>query len=138
MTKISLFSLILLASREEMHRVWGRFDHERPGITTNQWFIAVCVIVCLLLATLIYRVASRRSSRMFSSESPAKLFRELCAAHGLSLSARRLLKRLAEARGLASSALLFVEPQHFDTQNLPAELRPCANKLRQLRERLFE
>ncbi|MCI0333328.1 MAG: hypothetical protein L0228_08915 [Planctomycetes bacterium] len=137
MTQISLTSLILLATREEMHRVWGRFDHERPGITANQWLIVVGVIACLLLTTLIYRVASRRSSRTFSSDSPAKLFRELCAAHGLNLYSRRLLKRLAQARGLTSPALLFVEPQHFDTHNFPAELKSSATELRQLRERLF-
>jgi hypothetical protein len=71
------------------------------------------------------------------SNSAAQLFRELCRAHGLSHSHRRLLKRLATARRLTSPALVFVEPKHFDTTNLPASLLPSAKELQHLSAQLF-
>ena len=138
MIKFVCDPLIVLAAREKMHRVWGRFDHERPGITTNQVLIGTAIIAAVILAVIVSRIVARRSKRAYLSNSPAKLFRELCAAHGLSLRSRRLLRRLAEFRGVASPAMLFVEPQHFETKNLSAELKASAHELRQLRTQLFD
>jgi hypothetical protein len=137
MTQPATQWFVLLASREEMHRVWGRFDNESPAISANQWLIVVGAIALAVLAGMISSIAKRRSTKTFSSDSSGKLFRELCAIHGLKRASRRLLKRLAEARGVANPAMLFVEPQHFDTKGLPSELRSSAKELRQLSERLF-
>jgi hypothetical protein len=138
MTQLANPWLILLASQEEMHRVWGRFDNERPGITASQWIIVIGVVAIALLAGMVWQVARRRTTRTFSSDSSAKLFRELCAAHALRRASRRLLKRLAEARGLTNPAMLFVEPQHFEAKSLPAELKSSAKELRQISEMLFD
>ena len=138
MTQLANQWFILFASRQEMHRVWGRFDNERPGTNTSQWMIFVGVVAFALLAGMVWRIAKRRSTTMFSSDSSAKLFRELCAAHGFSRASRRLLKRLAEARGVANPAMLFVEPQHFDAKSLPAELKSSAKELRRVHKTLFD
>lgn len=130
--------LVLFASRQEMHRVWGRFDHERPGISSGQWMIVIGVVALALLAGMVWRVAKRRSTRTFSADSSAKLFRELCAAHGLRRASCRLLKRLAEARDVANPAMLFIEPQHFDAKSLPGELKSSSKELRRIGEMLFD
>jgi len=132
-----IYGLVLLASREELHRVWGRFDHQRPGLSTNQLLVIVVVIALASIAAVLWRILKSRASRTFSSDSAVKLFRELCAAHGISRSGRRLLKQLAEARGIADPAILFVEPQSFDAQNLPPDLRSSSNELQRLNEKLF-
>jgi hypothetical protein len=137
MTLSSMHSLVLMASREELHRVWGRFDHERPGISTNQLIVIVAIVVFASVAAILWRVLKRRASRTFSSDSPSSLFRELCAAHGIKRTDRRLLRKLAESRGITNPAILFVEPQCFESQQLPSDLQASARELRALNETLF-
>jgi hypothetical protein len=138
MMRLANLGFLLFASRQEMHRVWGRFDNERPGISSSQWMILIGVVVLVLLAGMVWRIAKQRSARTFSSDSCAKLFRELCAAHGFRRASRRLLKRLAEARGVSNPAMLFIEPQHFDATSLPVELKSSSKELRQIGEMLFD
>jgi hypothetical protein len=137
MMQLPVQSVILLASREEMHRVWGRFDHERPGVNPHHLLIVVGLIALALLIGIVWRIFQRRAALTFSTNSSKKLFRELCAAHKLKLGSRRLLRRLAEARGVTSPAMLFVEPELFDSQSLPPELRRSAPEIRLLSEQLF-
>jgi hypothetical protein len=137
MTHIVHAALILLATREEMHRVWGRFDHERPGISANQIAIAILTVAVVVAATIVRRLSKRRAARTFSTDSAAKLFRDLCAAHGISRSSRRLLQQLAEAHGVGDPATLFVEPRYFDSRKLPVELKASASELQRLCEKLF-
>jgi hypothetical protein len=127
---------MLLAS-EEMHRVWGHFGDAREGANTNHLFTIMGCTALALLICMGWRLFKEREARTFSSNSPARLFRELCTAHKLQRSSRRLLKRLAEARGLTSPAMLFVEPEHFDEATLPASLSASVRDLRQLSAQLF-
>jgi hypothetical protein len=129
--------LCLLAARD-LPRVWGRFDHQRPADGVDQMILITALAMLAAVVLLIWLRDGRRPQRHFVSNSAAQLFRELCRAHGLNFSSRRLLKRLAAARGLASPAVLFVEPRHFDAAKLPACLQPAANDLHHLRARLFE
>jgi hypothetical protein len=94
------------------------------------------LLLCVVLL-LVGRYA-RRFENLKSYDSPPELFRELCRAHGLNWSSRRLLKRLAAEWELSSPALLFVEPERFNTARLPAEWRDDEDRLESLRKRLFE
>jgi hypothetical protein len=127
----------LLAARVDTHRVWGRFDHEEPGFSTNHLVVLVGIVLVLGIIAVVKRILERRATRTFTSDSSTKLFHELCAAHGLRRAARKLLKRLAEARGLKNAATLFVEPQYFDAGTLPMEWQSHASELRRLSLRLF-
>jgi hypothetical protein len=131
-------SVSLLAASQEMHRVWGRFDHANPADGTSQLLIVAGIAAIVALSFLIWIRSARRPARVFISNGPAKLFRELCRAHGLGYRSRRLLKRLASARNVASPALLFVEPEHFEPSALPASFQSSAQELRQLRAQLFD
>jgi hypothetical protein len=130
-------SAVLLAVDEEAYRVWGRFDHGKTTFGTGHLVTIVGITALLVLAVMVWRIIARRSARTFKSDSPTRLFRELCAAHGLKRSDRRLLQQLATSRRVMNAETLFVEPQHFETKNLPPELKPSVAALRQLRVHLF-
>jgi len=131
-------SYSLLAFSQEMHRVWGRFDHQKPGITPSQWLMVLGLLAAVVVGVIIWRIVAQRAKRTYSSNNPTKLFNELCKAHGIDRAGRRLLKRLADARGESSAAQLFLDPQAFELQTMPGELRPAAKELKLLRERLFD
>ena len=126
----------LFAARQELS-VWGRFDHQRPGIGTSE-LIVIAFVVVLLAGSLAWQMLKRRYQREFLYNSPSRLFGELCHAHQLDRAARRLLKRLAVARDLKNATELFVEPNHFDAASLPPALKQSAPALRQLRHKLFD
>lgn len=128
--------LALLSTRQEDFRVWGRFDHGKSN-GTEELIVLAGVTALLLLIAVASRVYLQRSRRTFASDNSSRLFRELAAAHGLNRAGRRLLHRLAVARGVANPTLLFVEPQHFEAQSLPEELKDSAAELRRLRAKLF-
>jgi hypothetical protein len=129
--------VVLVAVDEDAFRVWGRFDHGKSSFGTGHLLAIVGITAFLLLAAMVWRILARRSARTFTSDNSTRLFRELCAAHGLKRSARRLLQHLATARGLSNTSLLFAEPQHFESKNLPPQLKCSAAELRHLRDKLF-
>jgi hypothetical protein len=133
MIDFTLLQLPLLAARP----VWGRFDHQRPAFDATHWLVLVgCLMLFAGFGLAIYRSLQQGKSD-FDTDSHAKLFRELCRAHRLSLKNRRRLRRLAAARGIAEPARLFLEPKHFDEAHLPESQQPVADEIRRLRDRLF-
>lgn len=129
----------LLASWDESINVWGRFDgqHGAPLFGGRELTI-LSGVVAVVVVTLIWQWIERRRPHDFRCNRPNRLFDELCKAHRLDRSSRRLLKQLAESRGLTDAGVLFVEPIHFDTARIPAELANAAKQIRQLRHRLFD
>jgi hypothetical protein len=108
-----------------------------PDIGVYELLI-ISSLTLLVVIAIVWRTASQRRRRDFEYNSPPRLFSELCRAHKLTWSNRRLLKQLAAARDLKCAATLFVEPDYFDLTNLPSELKPAAHELRQLRHKLFD
>ena len=127
----------LIAKHQESAGVWGRFDHQRADVGKIELILLIAVTL-LLAGTLIWQRISRRHQREFVCNSTSRLFSELCRAHRLDRSNRRLLKQLATALGLKYAALLFVEPEGFDMTSLPPALKSSASEIRQLRHRLFD
>jgi hypothetical protein len=129
--------LWVLAARQDMHRVWGRFDHVHTS-ATDQLLIVLGALALLSIVLFVWRLVARRAVRTFSCDSSWRMFGELCAAHRLNLSSRRLLKRLAATRQLASPTMLFVQPEHFETNTLPDSLQSAAAEIQKLRSVLFD
>ena len=100
--------------------------------------LILAAVTLLVIVTVVWQTISRRRQRDFEYDRPARLFADLCRAHKLNWSSRRLLKHLAAARRLKFPATLFVEPEYFDVTNVPAALKPSASELRQLRHRIFD
>jgi hypothetical protein len=125
--------IALLSVSSGRWHVWGRFDHERPTYDLGQILLVLfAAVVVAALGLVLLRWCGR-----FRTNSSGALFRELCRAHALSQSSRRTLKRLASARGLTHSSVLFVEPRHFETSDLPPALRDAKVDLGRLRDQLF-
>jgi hypothetical protein len=95
--------------------------------------ILTLAVVAVTAGLLLARMRSN-----FQTDSKRGLFNELYRAHGLKASSRRLLKRLAAARGMKNPSALFVEPSHFEADSLPQALQYAVNELQLLRDRLFE
>jgi hypothetical protein len=129
----------LLAQRTRWEHMGDRFSGEHARLSGGEAMLIVGGGVLFILAiVLLHRAALDSHGRFaFASNSSRRLFGELCRAHQLGYARRRLLKRLAAARGLSNSALLFVEPQWFDTTNLPVDLTERADELERIRDDLF-
>jgi hypothetical protein len=96
----------------------------------------LCLAAVVLAAWLLVRLAGYQDWRV-RCNSPPRLFLVLCRAHRLRWKDRWLLWRLAEQRGLADPARLFLDPSLLDGHDLPAGLARCAGRLDSLRKRLF-
>jgi len=59
---------------------------------------------------VLSRFSIDRARRRRVREAERRLWQELCAAHGLRFSERRLLKRAAAEMGLTAPAILFFRP----------------------------
>jgi hypothetical protein len=127
----------LLATWQESTGIWGRFDG-RPATYSTFELLTIGAVVLLLAGALVWQFIPSRRRRDFRYDSRARLFGELCRAHHLDRSNRRLLKQLAAARSLKSPNVLFVEPDYFDMTNIPPILKASAHELRQLRHKLFD
>ncbi len=130
--------LTLLAESPDDFRVWGRFDNQRPGFGAAEWSVLIGALTLLLVIVVTSYVVAKRKRSEFLHNSPKRLFYELCRAHQLHMWNRRLLKKLAAARGVQNPAELFVDPKYFDAADLPQGLQSAAPELRQLRHALFE
>jgi hypothetical protein len=125
-----------LLAAQDYSREW-----ERLGRLFNSGAYEVLILAAVTLVvivTITWQTLSKRRHRDFEYDRPPRLFADLCKAHKLNRSNRRLLKQLAAARGLKLAATLFVEPEFFDMTNLPAALQPLAKELRKLRHKLFD
>jgi hypothetical protein len=125
----------LFAAQNYSHE-WDRLAELLNAGTCEVLILAA--VTLLVIGTIVWQSISRRRRRDFEYDRPPRLFADLCRAHKLNWSNRRLLKQLAAARGLKCPASLFVEPEYFDMTNVPAALKPSAGELRQLRHQLFD
>ena len=131
MTHISLF--LLLADRGQFQNLGARF-RSAEVVGTGQILLMVSVVLAVLFSGLM-AVQLLRWKRQRDAHNPWALFRELCSAHHLKATDRRLLAQLAKGQKLQQPALLFVEPERFDTNRLANQ--SDAKPLQLIRDRLF-
>jgi hypothetical protein len=114
-------------------------ERPRPGGASWGWdqLGTIAAGAALMAAVCWFAMLVVRRRRERSSDSPWLLFKELCAAHGLSGRERKLLARLAQQRQLAHPAALFVEAGHFRQQGLGPAWTRSLPELERLRRRLF-
>jgi hypothetical protein len=125
-----------LLATQNYSREWERLGRLLNGGPYELLILAAVTLI--VIVTIAWQTISRRRGHDFEYDRPSRLFAELCRAHKLNWSHRRLLKHLAAARGLKCPAALFVEPEYFDISNVPASLKSSVSELRQLRHRIFD
>jgi hypothetical protein len=125
----------LLAEQSRFMHMGRRFRHGGSNIDLNQ--LLLLLVACLLVAVAIWalsRFLIYCESRTYCSQRA--LFRELCRAHKLNWSSRRLLWQLVRWHRLACPAEVFVNPRRFDTQQLTGGLAARQHQITQLRDRV--
>ncbi|WP_145055351.1 hypothetical protein [Lignipirellula cremea] len=120
----------------------GRIDelggHIRQGASFNLFHLGVLAIAMAGLGIGIW-IISRWVNRGQDGgyRNPRAIFRELCSAHELDYSSRRLLKSLARAQNLDNAAYVFLQPDRFDPRLLPPRLASQRDRLQTIRDRIF-
>src|SRR3954467_13305384 len=87
-----------LLAAQDYSREW-----ERLGRLFNSGpyeVLILAAVTLLVLVAIFWQTFAKRRRRDFDYDRPARLFADLCRAHKLSWSNRRLLKQLAAARGV--------------------------------------
>lgn len=131
----AIFPLLAQVYREDLGRGF------RGATSQLSWFDVVPYVVAVAMligGAKLWAYWKRRGDMSERCNDPHKLFRELCLAHKLDRTSRRLLLQLAEAGRFAQPAQVFVTPAAFEAARLPASLRGRTNEVNQLRERLFQ
>ncbi len=124
-----------LAAADSFTHMGQRFQRHHSSWQVSHLLLLLFLILAAVIgAWLLSRYVRRRSGEC---NCPRALFAQLCHAHGLGWSARRLLSQLAGARGLSDPAQLFVEPQHFGADHVDGVLRPRKTELIVLRDTIF-
>jgi hypothetical protein len=130
-------STALLARSRDLRSMSEGFRSVGYDDKAFETLLVTGIILFICIALLLTARYFRRFERLKSYDSPPELFRELCRVHRLDWPTRRLLKRLAAEWEMTSPALLFIEPERFNSARLPAEWQEKAAQLEQLRQQLF-
>jgi hypothetical protein len=111
----------------------------RPGDWSFGWSsvagVAAASLAVIAVIWLTTKIAAARQQKI--TNSPWRLFTDLCTLHHLNRRERLLITRLAQDIQLEHPALLFMESAWWEADRLsPAWVR-CRPELDKLRKRLF-
>lgn len=128
----------LLGDQSEVLRGLARgFPANQPEPSANRLLTGVLFLASFAALVWLMARLARRHDKRGSYNNPGALFRSLCKLHQLDRTQRKLLTRLAQARRLEQPAALFLEPLHFETEDLSPPWQAQAATLRGLRCVLF-
>ncbi len=127
---------ILLAEVDRLVHMGRRFRHGGSTWKLGHLIGFLGVLILIVVgAWLLSRYLSYRDGRGY--HSPKALFRELCRAHGLDGTSRRLLWKLAQSQQLSQPAQIFLEPDCFDIEKVNGKLREQFDQLRAVHRTIF-
>ena len=133
----SFTAISLLAQYSRWKRLGDGLHRSRPRMDLSDllpFFIVLAVIgIAIAVGVQIYK----RRDYSKPCDDPQKLFRQICAAHKLNFSSRRLLLQLATALEMPQPAALFVTPAAFRASELPSQLQGEAKRISELAHQLF-
>ena len=132
------YQIELLARRDDLRGISEGFRGRSMWDNAPQAVLFTGIMLFIAIAMLLIGRLSTKYEQRQATNSLSGLFRELCRIHKVNFGTRRLLKRLAAHWGLESPALLFIQPEHFATDELPPEWQDEAPKINALRRQLFE
>jgi len=107
------------------------------GYDTGEIMMWVALVVAVIAGIWgLSKLAAQRDSRR-PSNSPRRLFAELCRAHELDRRQRKLLRQIVRWQRLAHPARVFLDPERFDAANLNRPLQAQQAAVTAMRTRLF-
>lgn len=126
----------LLAESSRFMSLGRKFRRGNAPLEIGDVVITLLAVAAIgLIAWGLYHWVAIQQRRV--SNSPGRLFRELCQAHRLNWTNRRLLTQLASWRGIEHPARLFLEPEWFDSSTLSPALEPEREGIERLRDQIF-
>ncbi len=128
---------MLLAERSQLGDWAGALRNRSSQVDTQYVLTGLGVLAAIVLALWGLSYLLGRHERRRSYDNALVLFHSLCKAHGLALSERWLLWRIARRQRLRDPARLFLEPRRLAAENLSPTLRAREPQLKALRERLY-
>ncbi len=120
-----------------LNKITGGFQARDTEVDTAQIVIGLAVLITLIVVLWFISRAMERRARGGHYDSSLRLFLSLAKAHDLSWSDRWLLWRLAGCQQLKEPARLFLEPERFDTAELPDSLLVKRDRLSMIAKRVF-
>jgi hypothetical protein len=127
----------LLAQRSLFREMGSGFREKREqfdGTDIVLWILlGVGFFVCIALVSRL--VARGDQHQLFNS--PRRLLKSLCRAHGLDRAGCRLLVEIARVHGIEPPARVFLEPACFENPGEHPALAGKAGAIRALAQRLF-
>jgi hypothetical protein len=130
-------SILLLAEMPAWKHMGDAFNKKNAALSQSEVLsLAGLALGAVALIWLLHSYANRvQSTRTYNR--PKRLFGQLCRAHRLRHKDRKLLWRLAEHLRHSQPAMLFIRPDDFTTEGLPADLEQHTREITELRRRLF-
>jgi len=127
---------LLMAQIERFRGLEERFGGRQARLDSGDVIngLMLLAVAAAGVAILAY-VARKDSAGAFNR--PWALFRELCKAHKLTLSQRRLLAKLARYHELKDPARLFLERDLLASRELPPQLAARSEEVAVVKEKLF-
>lgn len=127
----------LLAQRHRWERLGDRFSGDHAKLDNQELLlIGLMVVGGAAVIVALARLAKWQENRRLRP-NPARLFRDLCRAHGLSGAERKTLRALAEACGARQPAEVFLRPELFRRESALRHAGAQAAVIDRLRRKLF-
>jgi hypothetical protein len=125
-----------LAAADSFRHMGQRFQRHSFAWQPTELALLVGLVALAALGVWLLSRYLRDRERIGFNNTHA-LFAELCRAHHLDRSARRLLSQWARSLQLSTPARLFVEPHHFQAEPADDHLRVRKEEVHALRDRIF-
>ena len=130
-------ALTLLAQYSKWQRLGDGLHRSKPRAELSDLLPIVIIMGIIALAIAVGVQLYKRHDYSKPCDDPRKLFRQLCSAHKLNFSSRRLLLQLASALEMQHPATVFVTPSAFRVSELPPKLQAQQAALQALAKKLF-
>ncbi len=115
----------------------GAASRRRGSVDTGEMLTWLLIAAVVIGGVSLALYAASRAAHRRRGYSHAAVFSGLCKTHQLSLTARRLLKKVAQQHRLTEPARVFTEPKWLDPTGLRGALRSKAEAVASLRDRMF-
>ncbi len=126
---------VLLAGEGHFVHMGERF-RQGSGIDFHQVVLLLALLAVVVgVIWLLSRHIQRKEAAGYNQ--PRALFRELCRAHELDWSDRRLLLQVAHLQRITNPTWLFVQPELWNVDRLEGGLESQRARVAALRDKLF-
>ena len=133
----AILSLLIFAEQSRVRSLGAGVRGRNDGL--DAMGVAMLLATLIAIGVLIWALVTRmnRHSGRERFHDPRGLFKELCKAHELKHTSRKLLSAIAKHQGLRQPARIFLEPARLEEANTGPIGKEQGALLAQLRFQLY-